>query len=109
MDRPRAKILAKQEPDQPTLEEIRNSLGGPRISDDELLLRYAVGGAADVNAMREAGSFDDYSTRTRPIVEFVEALTTRKNLGSISIQDPSLSLVMGRAAGLSERPEELSS
>lgn len=107
LDRPRAKILAKQEPDQPTLEEIRNSLGGPGISDDELLLRYAVGGAADVNAMREAGSFDDYSMRTRPIVEFVEALTTRKNLSSISIQDPGLSLVMGRAAALCDRPEEL--
>ncbi len=110
LDRPRAMILAKQEPDQPTIGEIRKSLGGAGISDDELLLRYAVGGEADVNAMREAGSFEDYSNRVHPIAKFVEALTIRKDLGSLSIKDPGFSLFMGRMAGSScERLEEPSS
>ncbi|TAN20194.1 MAG: hypothetical protein EPN30_10895 [Actinomycetota bacterium] len=96
LDRPRAKMLAQIEPDQPSLEEIRNSLGGPGISDDELLLRYAAGGEAEVHAMRDAGPYRDYSNRTRPIVGLVEAVTARKNISHISVHKPDLSLVIDK-------------
>lgn len=46
--------LASWERPQPSLDEVRRQYGGPRISDEELLLRYLVP-EADLKAVREAG------------------------------------------------------
>lgn len=94
LDRPRANMLAEEEPDQPNLDEIRNSLGGQGISDDELLLRYAAGGEGEVNAMRDAGPFQGYHTQARPLVDLVENLIKRNGPGRISIHQPGLSLAL---------------
>ncbi len=100
LDRPRANMLAVEEPDQPNLEEIRKSLGGQGISDDELLLRYAAGGEAEVNAMRDAGPFQGYHTEARPLVDLVESLIRRNGPGRISIHQPGLSLVLESKTGV---------
>ncbi|NNN18450.1 MAG: hypothetical protein HKL84_01210 [Acidimicrobiaceae bacterium] len=100
LDRPRADSLAEIQYPEPTLEEVRESFGGSGISDDELLLRFAVGGEGDVNAMREAGPFRDYSTDGRPLLELVKTLVKRKDLRHVTIQQPGLSLILeGRAIG----------
>jgi len=39
-DRPRAKQLARWNPPEPSVDELRKKWGGPGISDDEVLLRY---------------------------------------------------------------------
>ena len=51
--RPRAKEFAGWQPPQPTIEEVRNKLGGPGLGDDELLMRYVVG-KDDVDALKFA-------------------------------------------------------
>ncbi len=93
MDRPRAKDLAAREHHEPTVEELRESFGGG-ISDEELLLRYAVGGDADVKAMREAGPIKEYSLQGRPLVDIVASIAQREDLNRVSINEPGLSLVV---------------
>lgn len=43
LSRPRAKLLANQESEQPTIKELRAQYGGPDVSDDDLLLNYFAG------------------------------------------------------------------
>ncbi len=93
MDRPRAKDLAAREHHEPTVEELRESFGGG-ISDEELLLRYAVGGDADVKAMREAGPIKEYSLQGRPVVDIVASIAQREDLNRVSINEPGFSLVV---------------
>lgn len=99
MDRPRAKDLAAREKHDPTLDEIRESFGSG-VSDEELLLRYAVGGDSDVKAMRGAGPSKEYSPRSHPLVEMLESVVGRNELGSVTIKGADLSLVVegGRSA-----------
>jgi oxaloacetate decarboxylase (Na+ extruding) subunit alpha len=42
LSRPRAKEFATWRPPEPSLEEVRNKLGGPNLGDDELLMRYVL-------------------------------------------------------------------
>lgn len=93
LDRPRAKDLASQEHHEPTLDEIRSSLGSPGISDDELLLRYTVGGEADVKALREAGPFKKYPSASSPLVEMVKDFTKRER-NYLAVKQPGMSLVL---------------
>ncbi|TAN23595.1 MAG: biotin carboxyl carrier protein [Actinomycetota bacterium] len=94
LDRPRAGDLTKTEQAEPSLKEIRDSFGGG-ITDEELLLRYAVGGEADVDAMKESGPFRDYSQHHgRPIVGLVETVLKSRDLRHVSIQQPGLSLIV---------------
>lgn len=93
LDRPRAKDLASQDHHEPSLDEIRRSFGGPGISDDELLLRYTVGGEEDVKALREAGPFKKYPSASSPVVELVKDFTAR-NSNYLAIKQPGMSLVL---------------
>ena len=52
---PRAKELAVCEQPQPSIEEVRQKLGGPSVSDDELILRFIVQEEKEIQAMRAAG------------------------------------------------------
>ena len=54
LDRPRARQLAGSERPQATLQELRAELGGPGVSDEELLLRFMLN-KNDIAAMRAAG------------------------------------------------------
>ena len=55
LDRPRARSLAQWQPPQPSLQELRRSLGATGLSDDELLLTFFTS-KEDVGAMRSAGA-----------------------------------------------------
>ncbi len=59
LDRPRARELAKWEPPQPSIAEIRKSFE-PGLSDDDLLLRWLVT-RDEFNAMRAAGPATPYT------------------------------------------------
>jgi oxaloacetate decarboxylase alpha subunit len=51
---PKAKTILEQEFPQPSVAEIRQQMGiGPKVSDEEFLLRYALG-EDEVNAMLAA-------------------------------------------------------
>ncbi|MFQ5852043.1 MAG: hypothetical protein ACE5JU_15840, partial [Candidatus Binatia bacterium] len=93
LSRPRARELANWEPPQPSLRKVRQKLGGPGISDDELLLRYFTG-EDDVAAMRAAGSPKEYVSARHPLVTLIEELTKRTDCRQIRVQKPRLSLIL---------------
>jgi oxaloacetate decarboxylase alpha subunit len=97
LSRPRAKEYNHWEPPEPSTEEIRDKLGGPGLSDDELLLLYIVG-KDDVMAMRKAGPPKEYVNPNQPLIELVEELTKRKDCRQISIRRPRLSLTLEKRA-----------
>ena len=55
LDRPRARALARWQPPQPSLQELRRTLGATGVSDDELLM-YFFTSKKDVGIMRSAGA-----------------------------------------------------
>ncbi|MDE3078378.1 MAG: hypothetical protein KGJ86_23380, partial [Chloroflexota bacterium] len=52
---PRAKELAARDTREVSVDEIRATLGGPGVSDEELLLRFFMQGEREIAAMRAAG------------------------------------------------------
>ncbi len=97
LDRPRAKEFAAWEAPEPSIEELRSKLGGPSLSDDELLMRYVVGNE-DVDALRTAGAPKDYSDSRKPILALLRDLTRRKDCSQISIRKQGLSLTLEKRA-----------
>lgn len=59
---PKAKELAKWEPPEPSLEQVRQEYGGTGVSDDEVLLRYMVRNEGAIKTMRGAGPAKEYVT-----------------------------------------------
>ncbi len=98
LDRPRAKEFAAWEAPQPSIEELRSKLGGPSLSDDELLMRYVVGNE-DVEALRTAGAPKDYSDSRKPILALLRDLSRRKDCSQISIRKDGLFLTLEKHAG----------
>lgn len=86
IDRPRAKELAHWEPPETTVAELRQTLGGTGVSDDELLLRYFAG-ENDVAEMRrlgprDSGAFDTY----QPITTLIDELAKRSEIRHFYVQ-----------------------
>ena len=61
LDRPRAREIMAQARPQPTLAEMRRELGGPGVSDEELVLRWLLN-KDDIAPMRAAGPAKEYVT-----------------------------------------------
>lgn len=93
LNRPRSKEIAAAEPPDLTLEEVRQKLGGPGVSDEELILRW-VARREDIETMRAAGPAKEYLSARRPIVTLIQELSKRTNLGAVRIQKPGFSLVL---------------
>jgi oxaloacetate decarboxylase alpha subunit len=100
LDRPRAREFAIWQPPQPSLEQVRNNLGGPSLGDDELLMRY-VAGNEDVEAMRAAGAPKAYSDTRNPLLTLLHELSQRKDLSQIYIRKGELSLSLEKRGVLS--------
>jgi oxaloacetate decarboxylase alpha subunit len=85
LSRPRAREFANWQPPEPSLEEVRNKLGGPTLGDDELLMRY-VAGNEDVDAMRAAGAPRSYSDTHNPLLTLVQGFQSdsRSQAGSVA-------------------------
>ncbi len=97
LDRARAKEFAQWQPPQPSLQEVRSKLGGPGVSDDELLMRYVVG-KDDVEAMRAAGSPRECLGANKPLLALLENLTSRADCHQIYIQKNGLSVTLEKRA-----------
>lgn len=97
LSRPRSKELSKWEPPEITLKDLRESLGGPGVSDDELLLRYFAG-HEEVEAMRKAGPPRTYLTVKNPLLTLIDELSKKKNLPHISIRKGALSVRLEKRA-----------
>ncbi len=94
---PRAKELARWQPPEPSIEEVRQQFGGAGISDDELLLRYLAGNEA-VAVLRAAPPRSERSVDGRlPLVTLVNELAKKSSLSQIKIKKNGFLLHMARA------------
>ena len=89
LDRPRARELAKWEPPQPSIAEIRKSFE-PGLSDDDLLLRWLVT-KDEFNAMRDAGPATPYTGNGQPVLGLLRNLRGHK-ANHVFISRPGLKL-----------------
>ena len=96
LDRPRAREIVATDRPLPTLAEVRRDLGGPGVTDEELLLRYLLS-KEDIAAMRAAGPPQPYITERHPVVSLLAAVAERTELGAVEISRPGLSLSLRRA------------
>jgi oxaloacetate decarboxylase (Na+ extruding) subunit alpha len=84
LDRPRARELAEWKPPEPSLKMLREQLGGPSVSDDDLLLRY-FSGQEDVAALKAAGAPKIYAGVKHPLLTLLELLTKQDRRRQIYI------------------------
>ena len=96
LDRPRAREIVASDRPLPTLAEVRRELGGPGVSDDELLLRWLLSNE-EIAAMRAAKPPQPYITERHPIVSLLAAVAERTELGAIEISRPGFSLSLRRS------------
>ena len=99
LSRPRAKAWTKWEQPEPSLAELRSQLGGPSISDEELVLRvYA--GVDEVKAMMEAGRPREYLSASQPLVRLINELTKQTEYTQVYIRKPGFSLALQKEASV---------
>jgi len=96
LDRKRAREMESfQIPDTP-LEEVRSQYGGPKISDEELIMRYYAG-PEFVDALKTAPPRKEYLDARTPIVKLVEQLASKKDLGQVYIKRGDVSISFRRS------------
>jgi oxaloacetate decarboxylase (Na+ extruding) subunit alpha len=91
LDRPRAKEWAEWQPPEPTVQEVRQRLGGPGVSDEEVLLRWNLG-KDEIATMRAAGPPKEYLTVRQPLVTLIEELSKRSGWKQIHVQKGNMVL-----------------
>lgn len=96
LSRPRARELAKWERPQPSVQEVRQKLGGPGVSDEELLLRWILS-RDEIEAMRAAGPPKEYVIAKHPLVRFVEQLAGRTDLSQVRVHKGDLTVALAKA------------
>lgn len=97
LSRPRAHELARWEPPEPSIQEVRRKLGGPGVSDDELLLRWLLR-TEEIDAMRAAGPPREYLSARQPLVRLVNELTKRKDFSYIHVQKGEVSVTLQKGS-----------
>ncbi len=97
LDRPRAKEIMAQTREHPTLADMRRSLGGADVSDEELLLRWLLT-KDDIAAMRAAGPAKEYVTTRHPLVRLMAELTANADCNLIQVSKPGFALKLERKA-----------
>jgi oxaloacetate decarboxylase alpha subunit len=96
---PRAKELSTWEIPQPSIQEVREKLGGPGISDDELLLRFMVQ-EEEIRTMRSLGSpIKEYFTSKNPVIALTHELLSLKDASYIQVQKGDFALTLQRNKG----------
>ncbi len=91
---PRARELAGFEPPQPSIEEVRQNLGGSSVSDDDLILRYIIQEEKEIQAMRAAGPPKPYFTSANPLVMIIHELLRKDELGYVRVEKGDFSLTL---------------
>ena len=96
LNRPRAKELAKWVPPEPSIHEVRQKIGGPGVSDEELLLRWLLH-EEEIAAMRAAGPIKEYSTAIHPLVALIKELAQRADCNQVHMEKPGFTLTLEKA------------
>jgi oxaloacetate decarboxylase alpha subunit len=104
MAMPRAKELA-EEPEMPSVAELRKRLGG-NLSDEEFLLRATMPGEL-IDAMQAAGPAPrHYEPEAQRVMKLVRTLLARTDLAQIAVQKDGFRLDLKRSgASPARRPE----
>ena len=89
-------LVARERPDVP-LEQIRGTLGGAGVSDDEFLLRYIMKGEDEIRAMRAAPP-RQYHLGPAPLVTLLEELGKHKHVRYVRVERGGNSLVVRNGA-----------
>jgi hypothetical protein len=99
LDRTRAREMEKFEIPNTPLEEVRKQYGGPKVSDEELIMRYYAG-PEFVDALKNAPPRKEYLDARKPLVKLVEELGNKKDLTHVYIKrgDVSISFRRGSVA-----------
>src|SRR3990170_3527264 len=87
LSRPRAKEWEGWSPPEPSIQEVRQKLGGPGVSDEELVLRVFAG-EDSVKAMFTAGPRKEYLSARQPLVRLIEELAQQKAYHQIYVKKP---------------------
>lgn len=95
LDRPRARELARWEPPDLSVREIRERFGAPGVSDEEMLLRMEVLDE-EIAAMRAAGPPREYLDAEQPLVTLVRELARRTDRNFIQVQKNGVTITLGR-------------
>ena len=91
----RAKELAaRQRSPELSLEQIREKLGGPGVSDEEFLLRYIMKGDEEIRAMRAAGRPRQYFNTSMALLTLIQELGKLRQVRYIHVQRGRDTLVM---------------
>ena len=92
---PRAKELAAFVPPDQSLKEIREELGGPALSDEDMVLRWLTS-AEDIAAMHAAGPPRPYPTSDKPLVALIAGLTRYSDYKTLSVRKAGVSVSLTR-------------
>jgi oxaloacetate decarboxylase alpha subunit len=95
LDRERARELAGFQVQDAPLEEVRNQYGGPKISDEELIMRYYAG-PEFVDALKDAPPRKEYLDARTPLVRLVEEIANKPDSGHVYIRRSDFTLAAGR-------------
>ncbi|OLT21335.1 hypothetical protein BJF78_34360 [Pseudonocardia sp. CNS-139] len=79
LSRPRAAELAeldRRPSEDVTVADVRQSIGAPGISDEELVLRAIMQGTGEIDAMRAAGPPKRYTSAGTPLVALMDRLAS---------------------------------
>jgi oxaloacetate decarboxylase alpha subunit len=87
-------LAARQESPEISLEQVREKLGGPGVSDEEFLLRYMMKGDEEIRAMRAAGRPKQYSDRFMPLLTLIQELGKYRQVRYVHVQRGRDSLVI---------------
>ena len=93
----RAKELANWDSPQPSLKEIRDLYGGPGVSDDDLLLRFAID-KESVDVMRAAGPPKPYRAEQSTLLGLIETLNRSRSCRQMRVRKQGLSITLARNA-----------
>lgn len=88
-----AELTSRQKPNV-TLQDLRASLGGTAVSDEEFLLRYIMKGDQEIKTMRAAGRPKQYLSSALPLVRLLEELKKHRGVRYVSLQRRGNSLVL---------------
>ena len=91
----RAKELAAlQKSPELSLEQVREKLGGPGVSDEEFLLRYIMKGDEEIRAMRAAGPPKRYFNTSMPLLTLIRELGKHRQVRYVRVERGGDSLVI---------------
>ena len=82
---PRAKHFLNWEVEEINISKVREKMGGPSLSDDDLILRY-IAPIQELEEMYKAGPAKIYPTGESPLAHLLKELLKRKRFTSIAVQ-----------------------